>query len=340
VSAVVGYHKFIAFCISFHAFLVDQELYPLLSTAAWHFHSLWFERLRTKVRPALLVNLGAIETAMISKNRGDELKRVRGEVEVVQQGIRERQRIVEELVSRRFRRATEVFDPNVCWDFSMNRNSLGDKLRDLGDLAGAMTAYRESLDVRRRFAKSDPKWRRGLSVGLNRIGDVLIAQGDLYEASETYKESLEVIRRLAVSDPSDANLQRDLSVSQERMGESLRAQGDLAGALTVCREALEVRRRLVASEPSNTDWQRDLSFSLTQIAQILVEQGNHVEAIGLAEEGLMIDEHLTSLDPDNVTWQSDATVSRSLVNRLRPAKGTRRTLFATTEVSRQAAQEQ
>ncbi len=58
----------------------------------------------------------------------------------------------------------------------------GDVLRDQGDLAGALAAYRESLAVRRRLAEADPSnasWQRDLSVSQEKIGDVLRDQGDL-----------------------------------------------------------------------------------------------------------------------------------------------------------------
>ena len=58
----------------------------------------------------------------------------------------------------------------------------GDVLRDQGDLAGALAAYRESLAVRRRLAEADPSnagWQRDLSVSHEKIGDVLRDQGDL-----------------------------------------------------------------------------------------------------------------------------------------------------------------
>ena len=44
---------------------------------------------------------------------------------------------------------------------------IGDVLRDQGDLAGALEAYRESLAVRRRLAAADPSnagWQRDLTV--------------------------------------------------------------------------------------------------------------------------------------------------------------------------------
>ncbi len=62
-----------------------------------------------------------------------------------------------------------------------------------GDLAGALTSYRDSLAIRDRLAKSDPGnpgWQRDLSVSYNKVGDVQVAQGDLAGALTSYRDSL------------------------------------------------------------------------------------------------------------------------------------------------------
>ncbi len=96
----------------------------------------------------------------------------------------------------------------------------GETVAMLGDLAGALGAYRESLAVSQRLAAADPSnagWQRDLSVSQEKLGDVLRAQGDLAGALGAYRESLAVSQRLAAADPSNAGWQRDLSVSYWRM---------------------------------------------------------------------------------------------------------------------------
>ena len=128
-----------------------------------------------------------------------------------------------------------------------------------GDLAGALTSYRDGLAIADRLAKADPGnagWQRDLSVSYEKIGDVQVAQGDLAGALKSYRDSLAIADRLAKSDPGNAGWQRDLSVSYDKIGDVQVAQGDLAGALTIlprrprhCRAAGEIRprqRRLAA----------------------------------------------------------------------------------------------
>ena len=94
---------------------------------------------------------------------------------------------------------------------------MGNVLRDQGDLAGALAAYRESLQVRRRLAEADPSnagWQRDLSVSLTLMANLLEAQGDREEARLLAKESLGIDERLAALDHTNATWQKDLAVSR------------------------------------------------------------------------------------------------------------------------------
>lgn len=64
-----------------------------------------------------------------------------------------------------------------------------------GDLAGALTSYREVLAIIGRLAQSDPgnaDWQRDLSVSYDNVGDVRMAQGDLPGALKSYRDSLAI----------------------------------------------------------------------------------------------------------------------------------------------------
>ena len=105
----------------------------------------------------------------------------------------------------------------------MSYDKVGDVQVAQGDLAGALTSYRDSLAIRDRLAKSDPGnagWQRDLSVSYEKVGDVQVAQGDLAGALTSYRDSLAIRDRLAKSDPGNAGWQRDLAsiLFQTRFG--------------------------------------------------------------------------------------------------------------------------
>ena len=207
-------------------------------------------------------------------------------------------------------------EPDWLRERSSLLNRQGNILRDQGDLAGALAAYRESLQVSRRLAEADPSnagWQRDLSVSQDKVGNVLRDQGDLAGALAAYRESLQVRRRLAEADPSNAGWQRDLSVSHSNVGNVLRDQGDLAGALAAFRESLQVIRRLAEADPSNAVWQRDLSVSQDNVGNVLRDQGDLAGALAAYRESLQVRRRLAEADPSNAGWQRDLSVSHNKV---------------------------
>jgi tetratricopeptide (TPR) repeat protein len=209
-------------------------------------------------------------------------------------------------------------------DLSASHNKLGDVLRDQGDLAGALLAYRESLAVTQRLAAadpSDPGCQRDFFVSHIKLGDVLRAQGDLAGALLAYRESLAVSQRLVAADPSNADWQRDLSVSHNKLGDVLRAQGDLAGALLGYRESLAVSERLAAADPSNADWQYGLDIDFERISSVLQAQGDLAGARVLFQKKFDIICRLAAANPSNLGWQRDISVSQEKLGEILSSQG-------------------
>jgi tetratricopeptide (TPR) repeat protein len=193
-------------------------------------------------------------------------------------------------------------------DLATSYNKIGDVQEAQGDLAGALTSYRDSLAIIDRLAQSDPgnaTWQRDLSVAYSRIGDVQMVQGDRAGALTSYRDSFAIIDRLAQSDPGNASWQRDLSVSYSRIGDVQVAQGDRAGALTSYRDSFAIRERLAQSDPGNPGWQRDIAVSHGKIADALKSMGKGGEALESSRQGHAIVVRLTALSPDNVQWNQD-----------------------------------
>ena len=91
-------------------------------------------------------------------------------------------------------------------------------LRDQGDLAGALTAYRESLAVRKHLAEADPSnadWQRDLSCDLTKLADILEQQGDIENSLPLALESLSIDERLSALDPTNVTWRQDLSISRD-----------------------------------------------------------------------------------------------------------------------------
>jgi tetratricopeptide (TPR) repeat protein/predicted Ser/Thr protein kinase len=108
--------------------------------------------------------------------------------------------------------------------------NLGNSLRALGDLAGAVACYRQAVVL-------DPQY----AGGFNNLGNVLSSQGDADGAIACYRRAVALDPKLA---PAHANL-----------GNLLRTRGELPGAIACYRQAL-------ALEPRSAQTHDHLGFAL------------------------------------------------------------------------------
>jgi tetratricopeptide (TPR) repeat protein len=180
------------------------------------------------------------------------------------------------------------------------------------DLEGALKAYEEGLEIRRRLMATDPSHAedaRDVSLSLDNVGDVHRARNDLERALKAYEEGLEIRRRLMSSDPSDAERARDVSVSLDRIGIVHGAHNDLEGALKAYEEGLEIRRRLMASDSSDAGPAGDVFLSLARIGVAELGQGNKLAACARFRDALAIIKPQAERTPDNyVLLQSLALI--------------------------------
>jgi tetratricopeptide (TPR) repeat protein len=206
-------------------------------------------------------------------------------------------------------------DPALQRSRSVMLDEFGDTYQTLGDLEGALKAYREGLGIKERRAadRSNSEWQRDLSVSYNKVGEVLVKQGKLEEGLKAYRDSLAIGERLAAADRSNTLWQNDLSLGYEKVGNVLAAQGKLEEALEAYRDSLAIRERLAAADRSNTEWQSDLSLSYQRVGNVLVKQGKLEEAFKAYRDSLAIRERLAADDRSNTEWQLDLSLSYDTV---------------------------
>jgi tetratricopeptide (TPR) repeat protein len=215
-------------------------------------------------------------------------------------------------------------DGDYQWSLAAADGEVGDVLVVQGNLAAALTSYRDSVAIFERLAKSDPGnagCQRELSASYWRVGNVLVAQGNLAAALGSYRDSVAIFERLAKSDPGNADWQGDLSGSYESVGDVLVAQGNQTAALDSYRDSVAILERLAKSDPGNAGWQRELSVSYESVGDVLVAQGNLAAALGSYRDSLVIRERLAKSDPGNAGWQRDLSASYERVGDVLLAQG-------------------
>jgi tetratricopeptide (TPR) repeat protein len=148
---------------------------------------------------------------------------------------------------------------NALWlrDLSASRDKVGDALFTMFDFAGAMQAYRASIEVAEHLAQRDPsnaEWQRDLSVSHNELAKVLLMQRDAAGALREYRAGLQIAERLAKKDTAEVAWQRDLWIAYYRQAEVSRKTG-IADSLEWWRKSYRVlfalKRRVVSISPQD-----------------------------------------------------------------------------------------
>ncbi len=220
---------------------------------------------------------------------------------------------------------------------ALTKQRLGESLIANGDLAAALVALREELELRRRIAAADPaaadKRRQVERVGA-RVAEVLVlksaistcgenghagkapstlsaaaraleTRGNLDSALALHREGLAIRRRLAAQNPGNVAWTLDVAWSLMAVGDALAAKRDHAGALAALREALAIRRARLAAEAENDGLRCDAAASLARIADVLAASGERAGAVAAYHEARAIVQELIARAPERAEWRED-----------------------------------
>jgi tetratricopeptide (TPR) repeat protein len=97
---------------------------------------------------------------------------------------------------------------------SVSYNNIGGVQVAQGDLAGALTSYRDSLGIRERLAQSDPSnagWQRDLARSYARLADVYRRSNDRGNALAALRQGKAIMDRLVKLSPDNAGWKGDLA---------------------------------------------------------------------------------------------------------------------------------
>ncbi|CAL8480879.1 AAA family ATPase [Caballeronia sp. S22] len=202
--------------------------------------------------------------------------------------------------------AVEPSDAQRMRDLCGRNISIGDLLRENGDLKGSLMAFRRAQSVARRLIEEDASsaesLRQMVAIKL-RIGDVRHGLGDRTRALTAYRSAASILRRFAGTISPNDEWARDLAVVLKKVGDVEYDEGEAQTALTSYRESSSMAQRLADSNPSNPTWQRDLSSVHERIGELLADRGKLFEALAHYRESLSSLTRAAELDPSNKEWQ-------------------------------------
>ena len=133
-------------------------------------------------------------------------------------------------------------------DVALSLNNLSLCLAGVGNSAGALSAIREAVDVRRQLAQENPaRFDLDLAVSLKDLSDSLSNANDGDDALAAIREAVTIYRRLPV------RFAPDLARSLDNLSLRLAEANDAAGALAASHEAVDTYRRLAQGDPPRFD---------------------------------------------------------------------------------------
>ena len=190
----------------------------------------------------------------------------------------------------------------------------------LGKISDALTAHRESLQIRQKLTDGKPsvaRYQQDLANSYQEIGLLLGSSGRQDDAMKSHRSGMSIRRKLVESDPSSNDFQNDLAASHGNIANLLKAVGKFPEAIKEHEAALTIRRKLVEVRAENTTYQSGLAISYNNLGNLFGAMGKSKEAIDALESALMIRRKLVSINPKKNSLQSDlGTTHNNLAFRL------------------------
>ena len=172
-------------------------------------------------------------------------------------------------------------------------NVLSAHLGETGDIAGALAASTEAVEVCRRLAAANPaRFEPDLASSLNNLSNRMSTADDVGSLAAV-TEAVEVYRRLADANP--ARFEPDLATSLNNLSIRFNESSNVTGALDASTQAVEVRRRLAAANPAR--FEPDLARSLNNLSSRLSDIGDVAKALSTITEAVEIYRRLAAASP-------------------------------------------
>jgi tetratricopeptide (TPR) repeat protein len=121
----------------------------------------------------------------------------------------------------------------------------------VNDVAGALNAYREGLDIMRGLVSDNPTnalWTEFALSMLEQIAELKSRQHDLQAALQARREMLRLLRPGNDRRLQNAEWRRHEPEILRKLGELLMALGDSTAAIAAYRESLDISRAMAADD--------------------------------------------------------------------------------------------
>jgi eukaryotic-like serine/threonine-protein kinase len=183
---------------------------------------------------------------------------------------------------------------------------------NLGNMEGAIDAYRKSLAIREKLVAENPanaEMRRGLAKSYEAIGDMFWTKGEYTEANADYLENLRIQYELSISEAAVVEDSFGMARARHRIGQALSRSGDLDGALDSFNLSLNLYQEIVAAAPDVKKYQLGKGSALLKIGDMWEGKGNRQAALKNHREALDIWSEVSSGESSNAALKRNTAIA-------------------------------
>jgi tetratricopeptide (TPR) repeat protein len=197
-------------------------------------------------------------------------------------------------------------------DLSVSYNTLGQLLRDRGDSAGALDAFKRGLEeLRAAMAKEpQPAWQRDLAISERLVAEMEMRVGQPSAAAAASERAGEISERLAREQPENIERQIDLAREHEDRADRSLVEGRHADAERYARSAVDIRERVHRLDPRDGRNRRSLARAWRKLGDIRSFQDASADAAEALRIASRHAAELAASDRSNRDWLADAASIR------------------------------
>jgi tetratricopeptide (TPR) repeat protein len=179
--------------------------------------------------------------------------------------------------------------------------------KNLGDTAGAISSYQQSLRLAQDMVQRDPKdvEARSLLARAHRaLGDLLPLRSDMAGAVSHYREGVSQLEAVGAATSPDLKLRAALSSCYEGLGDILGHSGvpnfgDLKAARQAYEKGLEIDEGVVREHPQDVRARAGVADLQAKIGDVQMDQGDAAGALRTYQSAAPVFDNLSAADPVN-----------------------------------------
>lgn len=184
-------------------------------------------------------------------------------------------------------------------------------LANLGDTAGAISAYRKALAIREGIAAKDPTLARSPIVSYEKVGGAEFAAGNLASAFSHFRKAMEMREQWFRVEPHNADVAQRVAEMAARLCTGLVLLGDTPGALANCRRCDALTNTLLEAHPADVALRTQKAVNMIALGNALRLSGQPKEAADTLQTAVNQFRPLMAVDSTNADLQRRAAIAHA-----------------------------